>query len=118
MRVLDDVALNGIRFPAALLMFRKAWFTLEGVLEDISSPLVRMDSVMVRHALAHWASSGAALYSMFSVRDWLRLDWSTLTLPPRLSLNALDRSWQWVRRHLPPAAAAAAPALHTRGSEA
>ena len=32
MRVLDDIALNGIRFPAGLLMFRKAWFTLDGVL--------------------------------------------------------------------------------------
>ncbi len=112
MRVLDDIALNGIRFPAGLLMFRKAWFTLEGVLEDISRSSVRMDTAIVRFALAHWARAGAALFSMLSPRDWLSLDWSTLTLASRLPFQALSRSWRKLLRLLPrPADATQQPAL-------
>jgi len=112
MRVLDDVALNGIRFPAGLLMFRKAWFTLEGVLEDISRSSVRMDTAIVRFAVAHWARAGAALFSMLSPRDWLSLDWSTLTLTSRLPLQALFRPWRSFLRRLPrPADATQQPAL-------
>ena len=71
MRVLDEVALNGIRFPAGLLMFRKAWFTLDGVLEDTSKSSVRMDSVLARYALAHWARTGAAFSLCFRrVTGW------------------------------------------------
>ena len=90
MRVLDEIALNGIRFPAGLLMFRKAWFTLDGVLEDTSRSSVRMDSVIARYALAHWAHTGAALFSLLSPSDWVALDWSTLTLTSRLSAQALS----------------------------
>lgn len=112
MRVLDDIALNGIRFPAGLLMFRKAWFTLEGVLEDISRSSVRMDTAIARFALAHWARAGAALFSMLSPRDWLSLDWSTLTLASRLPFQALSRSWRKLLRLLPrPADATQQPAL-------
>jgi len=98
MRLLDDVALNGIRFPASLLMFRKAWFTLEGVLEDISRSSVRMDSVIARYALAHWAHTGATLFSLLSPSDWVALDWSALTLTSRLCAEALRRSWRRVGR--------------------
>ena len=101
MRVLDAVALNGVRFPASLLMFRKAWFTLEGILEDISKSHVRMDSVILRHAVSHWASAGAAIFSMLDPRDWLTLDWSTLTLAPRFCREALSRSWRWAKQQAP-----------------
>jgi len=112
MRMLDDVALNGIRFPAGLLMFRKAWFTLESVLEDISKSNVRMDSAIVRYALAHWARAGAALFSLLSLRDWLTLDWSTLTLTSRLPSQAASRSWRRFLRLLPrPADATQQPAV-------
>jgi ubiquinone biosynthesis protein len=100
MRVLDEVALNGMRFPAGLLMFRKAWFTLEGILEDISKSGVRMDSVIARYALAHWASTGATLFSMLSPRDLLTLDWSTLTLASRFSKQALFRSIRWAEEQV------------------
>ena len=112
MRVLDDIALNGIRFPTGLLMLRKAWFTLEGVLEDISRSNVRMDTAILRFALAHWARAGAALVSMLSPRDWLTLDWSTLTLTSRLPLQALSRSWRRFMGLLPqPGDATQQPAL-------
>ena len=106
MRVLDDVALNGVRFPASLLMFRKAWFTLDGVLEDVSTSSVRMASVITQYAWTHWASTGAALFSLLSPADWAAFDWSALTLPSRLPGQAMHRWWQWA---LPLPAAAQQP---------
>jgi ubiquinone biosynthesis protein len=96
MRLLDEIALEGIRFPAALLMFRKAFFTLEGVLEDILGAGVRLDLVIGRYALAHWVDAGAVLFSLLSLRDWLALDWSALTLASRLGIRALAHSWRWI----------------------
>jgi ubiquinone biosynthesis protein len=100
MRLLDRVALDGIRFPAEMLMFRKAWFTLEGVLEDIAGFRVKLDSAITRYAVMHWADTGAALFSLLSPSDWMALDWSVLTLPSRLGAQELFRPWRWVRRLL------------------
>src|SRR5262249_40347662 len=96
MRLLDEIALEGIRFPAALLMFRKAFFTLEGVLEDILGAGVRLDLVIGRYALSHWVDAGAVLFSLLSLRDWMALDWSALTLASRLGVRALARPWRWI----------------------
>jgi len=96
MRLLDEIALEGVQFPAALLMFRKASFTLEGVLEVIAGDQVRLDTVIARHALEHWAETGATLYSLLSPADWLALDWSALTLASRLLLRAVVRPWLWL----------------------
>ena len=38
MRLLDRLALEGIRFPSGLMMFRKVLFTLDGILHDIAAP--------------------------------------------------------------------------------
>jgi len=96
MRLLDEIALEGTRFPAALLMFRKASFTLEGVVEDIAGSGVRLDSLMARHALANWKNTVVGLFSLLSARDWLALDWSALTYTTRLSARALLRPWCWL----------------------
>ena len=101
MRLLDEIALEGIRFPAALLMFRKASFTLEGVVEDIAGSRVRLDSVMARYALAHWKDAVAGVVSLLSPRDWLEVEWSALTLTSRLCARALFRPWYWLPRLLP-----------------
>jgi ubiquinone biosynthesis protein len=84
MRLLDLAARAGTRFPAPLVMFRKAAFTLDGVVEDVAGGPVRLDGVLRRYALAHWASTAASLVSLLSVKDWLALQWSALTFPPRL----------------------------------
>ena len=94
MQLLDEIALEGIRFPAALLMFRKAFFTLEGVLEDIAGSDVRMDSAITRYAAEHWMDTGATLFWLLSLRDLMRLDWSALTLGSRLCAQALARPWR------------------------
>jgi predicted unusual protein kinase regulating ubiquinone biosynthesis (AarF/ABC1/UbiB family) len=94
MQLLDEIALEGIRFPAALLMFRKAFFTLEGVLEDIAGSRFRVDSAIGRYAAEHWMDTGAALLSLLSLRDLMALDWSALTLASRLCGQALTRPWR------------------------
>ena len=52
--------------------------------QDISGSSVKLDSVIARYALAHWACTGATLFSLLSPSDWVGLDWSTLTLASRL----------------------------------
>jgi len=84
MCLLDEIAMEGVRFPAALLMFRKASFTLDGVLQDVAGSSVRMDAVVLRYALEHWAKTSAALWMLLSTRDWISLDWSFLTFFSRV----------------------------------
>jgi len=106
MRLLDKIALEGIHFPAALLMFRKASFTLEGVVEDIAGSQVKLDSVMARYALAEWKAAIAGLVTLLSPRDWMEVEWSALTFTSRLCARALLRPWNWLPGLLPKADAA------------
>jgi ubiquinone biosynthesis protein len=46
--LIDQMAIHGIRFPKNLLLFRKAIFTLEGVLHDLD-PAFDMDSYMTKN---------------------------------------------------------------------
>jgi ubiquinone biosynthesis protein len=96
MRLLDNIALEGRQFPAALLMFRKASFTLEGVVEDVAGSKVRLDSLMARYALANCKDTVAGVFSLLSARDWMMLDWSALTYASRLCCQALLRPWDWL----------------------
>jgi ubiquinone biosynthesis protein len=106
MRLLEAIALEGVRFPAALLMFRKASFTLEGVVEDIAGSQVRLDSLVVSHALGNWNHTAATLLSLLSPRDWVALDWSALTFTSRLCGRAVLRPWYWLQSLSPSADAA------------
>jgi len=92
-RLLDEIALEGVKFPAALLMFRKAAFTLEGVLEDIAGRAVRIDGVVARYAARRWAKTAGVLYSLLPARDWLALEWSALTFASRLCAGLWRRPW-------------------------
>lgn len=97
MRLLDKIALEGIRFPASLLMFRKASFTLEGVVEDVAGTRVRLDSLMANHTLANWKDTVTCLFSLLSARDWAALDWSALTFASRVGAKVLFRPWRWLQ---------------------
>jgi len=96
MHLLDQIALEGIRFPAALLMFRKAAFTLEGVVEDVAGTRVRLDSLIANHSLANWKGTVACLFSLLSARDWVALDWSALTFTSRVCTKAVFHPWRWL----------------------
>jgi ubiquinone biosynthesis protein len=75
MRLLDRLALEGIRFPAGLMMFRKVLFTLDGILHDIAAPNLRMDVILARHMLAR---------SPLSLLDWVGVEASALLYGGRL----------------------------------
>jgi ubiquinone biosynthesis protein len=97
LHVLDRVARQGIRFPSAMVMFRKAAFTLDGVVQDVAGTTVRMDSVLARYALTHWVDAGVTLWSLLSPRDWIALQWSALTFASRLTTQALFRPELWLK---------------------
>lgn len=48
MKLLDSLARQGLRFPLPLLMFRKALFTLDGVLHDIAGSEFDLDLVLLK----------------------------------------------------------------------
>ncbi|MGC9950677.1 MAG: AarF/UbiB family protein [Bryobacteraceae bacterium] len=75
MRLLDRLALQGIRFPAGLMMFRKVLFTLDGILHDIAAPNLRMDLTLARYMLAR---------SPLSLMDWIGVEASALLFGGRL----------------------------------
>jgi hypothetical protein len=77
-------------------MFRKATFTLDGVLDDIAGAAIRMDSAITRYATANWLATGAALFRLLSPADWIALDWSALTFASRLLGRALFRPRPWL----------------------
>lgn len=93
MRLLEKIALEGIRFPASLLMFRKAAFTLESVVQDLAGREVGLDLLVANHTFANWKDTFACLLSLLSVRDWIALDWSILTFASRVCARAIFRPW-------------------------
>ena len=93
MRLLDEIALQGVHFAAPLFLFRKSLFTLNGVLQDITGEEVRMDYAIVRHFLTRWAASFGLFYSPLGIRDFLMLEWNALLYPARsLKRRFIDRS--------------------------
>jgi len=101
MRLLEQIAVEGVSFPLALLMFRKACFTLEGVVDDVAGSRVRIDSLVTSHAVANWEDTARGLVSLLSVWDWAALDWSALTFPSRLFAQAFLRPWIWLLQRFP-----------------
>jgi ubiquinone biosynthesis protein len=96
LRLLDQIAMDGIRFSASLLMFRKAAFTLEGVVEDTAGSRIRLDTLFADYAVAHWKETIASLFLLFSPRDWLAVDWSALTFGSRVCTRAVSHPWNWL----------------------
>jgi ubiquinone biosynthesis protein len=87
---LDHLALVGIRFPSALVIFRKALFTLEGVVHDIV-PSMRFDTVLTWSLL--WLSStcrfpagtvASFLSTLLCLEDWIAVQTSLCSYSGRL----------------------------------
>jgi len=73
MWLLDRMALEGVRFPAALFLFRKIVFTLDGVLHDVDESNVRIDEVIAREYLTRWAASAGLFHAPLLVEDFTAL---------------------------------------------
>jgi hypothetical protein len=78
LKLLEELAMSGVRLPAPLIMLRKVLFTLDGVQHDIGIDDVNMVSIVARHATPRWLSSWDALGRPLSFQDWLRVESSAL----------------------------------------
>ncbi len=89
LELLDRVALAGVRFPAALAMFQKALFTLDGVLYDIAGSKVSINSVLIRDFVMRGLASFGLNHPPFSISDFISLQRSALLFPARWGASAL-----------------------------
>ncbi len=93
MRLLEQIGYAGVRFPAPLIMLRKALFTLDGILHDIKGPNVGMEFefVIVRHVLQNWMANLANFGLPLYLRDWARVQFSTLLYGARVWVQGTQR---------------------------
>jgi len=90
MNVLEELAWQGVRLPPSLVMFRKALFTLDGILHDIAAPDFSMESVMVRHLAKTWSARWRNLGAPLSPGEWAQVQCSALLFPGRIGLKGLQ----------------------------
>ena len=105
MRLLESVAMQGVKFPASLIMLSKVMFTLEGILGDLVGSDMAMGLTVARHVALHWLAHRSEFRSPLVRRDWITLQCSALLLVSRLGIQ-----WQqtMLNRWLKPDPAAAA----------
>jgi len=84
MMLLDEIALEGVRFPPPLFLFRKIVFTLDGVLHDVAGEDVRIDQVIAREFVTRCVASFGLFHSPLTIRDFLTLEWQALSYPARM----------------------------------
>src|SRR5579862_2791903 len=108
MRLLEAVAMEGIKFPGSLIILSKVMFTLEGVLVDIVGEETDIGFTVGRHITLHWLRHLAEFRSPLLKRDWITLQCSALLFLSRLGIR-----WQqtMLDRWLAPDPASSATAL-------
>jgi len=84
MQLLEQVALQGVRFPSALIMLSKVLFTLDGILQDIGGSSSAMGLVVARHIARRWLTDRKALASPLTAVDWITLQCTALLYGSRL----------------------------------
>jgi ubiquinone biosynthesis protein len=87
MRLLQLIAVKGIRFPAPLIMLSKVLFTLDGILQDIGGSGASMALSIARHPFRRWLASGARPGLPLTVRDWAAVQCSAAFVGGRLSIK-------------------------------
>jgi ubiquinone biosynthesis protein len=71
MRLLDDIALAGVHFPASLFFFRKSIFTLDGVLRDVAGKDIRIDYVLGKEFVTRCLASLGLLHAPLRIKDFV-----------------------------------------------
>ncbi len=84
MRLLERVAMQGIKFPGSLIMLSKVMFTLEGILGDIVGSDTAMGFTIARHVAQHWLANRSLFRSPLTTRDWLTLQCSAFLYASRM----------------------------------
>jgi hypothetical protein len=93
MRLLEHLALKGVRFPAPLIMLRKVLFTLDGILHEIAGSRVSVDFVLARHLMQRWMADSRTFGSPLSFTDWVAVQSSALFYGSRLWIQLAQSSW-------------------------
>jgi ubiquinone biosynthesis protein len=91
MKVLERVAWNGVPLPSNLIMLRKAFFTLDGILHELAGPNAGIESAVAPRLLQEWLKSPTNVGWPLSVRDWLGVFWSAIFYAPRVVLEIMDK---------------------------
>jgi ubiquinone biosynthesis protein len=105
MRLLERVAMKGIKFPGPLIMLSKVMFTLDGILQDVGGSGSGMGFAIARHIAQHWIRNRKEFRSPLVSKDWITLQCSALLYSSRLWLQ----SEQAIMDRLLPAAISAVP---------
>jgi len=87
MRLLEHVAVQGIKFPGPLIMLSKVMFTLEGILGDMLGADTDIGFTIARHVALHWLSHRSEFRSPLRKRDWVTLQCSALLFPSRWGIR-------------------------------
>ncbi len=87
MRLLERIAIQGIKFPTPLIMLSKVMLTLEGVLRDIVGVDTDMTFAIARQVARQWIVNRSAFSSPLRLRDWLAVQCSALLFAPRLGIQ-------------------------------
>jgi ubiquinone biosynthesis protein len=95
MRLLERVAMKGIRFPAPLIMLSKVLLTLDGILQDVAGSNTDIGLAIAILLARHWVTNRKAFRSPIEARDLLTLECSALLYGSRMWLRCeqalLDR---------------------------
>jgi ubiquinone biosynthesis protein len=107
MRLLERVAIKGLRFPGPLIMLSKVMFTLDGILGDIGGDGGGMGFNIARHVAQRWIGDRKAFRSPLKTQDWITLQCSAMLYGTRLWLKGEQAL---LNRYLP-VARSSSPAL-------
>lgn len=83
MRLLERVAIKGVRFPSPLVMLSKVIFTLQGLLADIGGNNGSVSFAVAREIAKHWIAHRNGFRSPLKTEDWITLNCSALLYPTR-----------------------------------
>ena len=84
MRLLERVAMKGIKFPGSLIMLSKVMFTLDGILSDILGADKGIGLTIARRVARHWITNRSLFSSPLRTRDWVTLQCSAFLFASRL----------------------------------
>ena len=102
MRLLERIAMKGVKFPGPLIMLSKVMFTLDGILGDVGGSSSGMGFTIARHVAQHWIRNRKEFRSPLMTRDWITLQCSALLYTTRLWLQGEEAI---LNRVLPPKSA-------------
>jgi hypothetical protein len=96
-RLLERIAMKGVKFPGPQIMLSKVMFTLDGIMGDVggSSKGMGFGFTIARHVAQHWIRNRKEFRSPLMNKDWITLQCSALLYTGRLWLKGeqaiLDR---------------------------